>query len=312
MTPPAGLPRSLGWALITIGCLGAGPFGILACSAWTDPIDFRSTSSDEDTDPVRTFTSGSFGAPELAAMLSSPEQDLDLTLTADEMEIYFVRLQEGVGNIYTSNQRGAASAWSVPEVVTDLSRNAERDPEISGDGLRMGLSSIRAGAPNHNDLYEATRPRRNAPWSLPFVVAELSTPNSECCGTTDDKSELMIFVSDAAGSLDLYEARRDHLGAAWGDAQPLAELNGPADDSNPHLRAAGLVVLFDSDRSEEGARDLYIATRTSLSAPFEPPILLSDVNTASDERDGWLSADGRHLYFSSDRSGDFEIYLARR
>jgi Tol biopolymer transport system component len=43
---------------------------------------------------------------------------------------------------------------------------------------------------------------------------------------------------------------------------------------------------------------------------FGAPAAVTDLNTASDERDPWLSPDGTPLFFSSDRSGRYEIYVA--
>jgi len=37
---------------------------------------------------------------------------------------------------------------------------------------------------------------------------------------------------------------------------------------------------------------------------------LDDVNTTFDERDPFLSADGRLLFFTSNRSGEYQIYSA--
>ena len=37
---------------------------------------------------------------------------------------------------------------------------------------------------------------------------------------------------------------------------------------------------------------------------------IDELSTDSDERDPWLSPDGRELYFSSDRSGQYAIYVA--
>ena len=37
---------------------------------------------------------------------------------------------------------------------------------------------------------------------------------------------------------------------------------------------------------------------------------LDDLNTAGDERDPWLTPDGKTLYFTSDRDGALNIYTA--
>lgn len=57
-----------------------------------------------------------------------------------------------------------------------------------------------------------------------------------------------------------------------------------------------------------GAADMYVASRRSTDEPFADLTPLSDLNSASDERDPWLSADGARFYFSSDRTGRYAIY----
>ena len=58
-----------------------------------------------------------------------------------------------------------------------------------------------------------------------------------------------------------------------------------------------------------GASDLFVAFRRSTSEPFADIAPLDALNPPSDERDPWLSPDGRELYFASDRSGHYDIYV---
>jgi hypothetical protein len=53
-----------------------------------------------------------------------------------------------------------------------------------------------------------------------------------------------------------------------------------------------------------------VASRRATSDPFKHFEPLDDLNTPRDERDPWLSPDGRELYFASDRSGHYDIYVA--
>jgi hypothetical protein len=57
--------------------------------------------------------------------------------------------------------------------------------------------------------------------------------------------------------------------------------------------------------------DLFVAWRRSTSETFsgaQQP--LDDLNTPGDERDPWLTPDGKTLYFTSDRDGFLSIYTA--
>jgi hypothetical protein len=57
---------------------------------------------------------------------------------------------------------------------------------------------------------------------------------------------------------------------------------------------------------------MYVATRSTASEPFGTPVPVTELNTANDDDDPWLSADGHILLMTSDRSGNYEIYEARR
>jgi hypothetical protein len=56
--------------------------------------------------------------------------------------------------------------------------------------------------------------------------------------------------------------------------------------------------------------DLYVAWRQAVDAPFSGTQTLDDLNTGGDERDPWLTPDGKTLYFTSDRGGLLTIYTA--
>jgi Tol biopolymer transport system component len=63
-----------------------------------------------------------------------------------------------------------------------------------------------------------------------------------------------------------------------------------------------------SEASEPG--DIRFSTRDDLGAHFSDPLPVTGLNTDADDRDPWLSADGKRLYFSSDRVGELDIYVA--
>ena len=56
--------------------------------------------------------------------------------------------------------------------------------------------------------------------------------------------------------------------------------------------------------------DLFVAWRRSVNEPFSVTQPLDDLNTGGDERDPWLTPDGKTLYFTSDRDGVLNIYTA--
>ncbi len=81
--------------------------------------------------------------------------------------------------------------------------------------------------------------------------------------------------------------------------------------------ADGLTLFFTNDgsRGGEGAEDIWMATRTDVSSPFDNIVNLGPtVNSAENDGVGSVSADGLTLYFGSNRVGgqDFDLYQATR
>jgi Tol biopolymer transport system component len=91
----------------------------------------------------------------------------------------------------------------------------------------------------------------------------------------------------------------------------LAELSSANADDAPFFLGIPTTVYFVSRRP--GAdQNLFVATRPSLADPFGEVVPLDDLNTPAQDTDPWLSPDGRTIYYSSDRDGPRQIYVARR
>jgi hypothetical protein len=117
----------------------------------------------------------------------------------------------------------------------------------------------------------------------------------------------------AERSLDLFEATRAAPDAPWGVPEPLAALSTASYEADAHLSPDGLVVIFASDRpGGAGLRDLWLSRRERPGAALSEPVVLSELATAQQDEDPWLSGDGRTLFFSSDRSGNQELWIATR
>ena len=95
------------------------------------------------------------------------------------------------------------------------------------------------------------------------------------------------------------------------------QINTSLADAAPSISADGLTLFFHSRRGGgRGGNDLYMATRATTSDPFTNVVNLGPlVNTAANETNPSISADGRSLYFNSNRGGGFggtDIYVATR
>jgi Tol biopolymer transport system component len=199
-------------------------------------------------------------------------------------------------------------------LVQEVSSAAnETTPEISADGLTLYFASDRAGGLGGHDIYVVTRANRTTPWSPPAHVAELSSAANDS-GSAPSATQLVIVMSSGRnGAPDLFVANRASPTAAWGTPVRMDELCTLSGEADPMITAQERALVFISNRpGGMGADDLYLSQRTSTSVPFDPPVLLEELNSVDLEEDPWISADLRYIVFTSGRGGNIEIYEASR
>ncbi len=129
----------------------------------------------------------------------------------------------------------------------------------------------------------------------------------------------LYFASDrpgGAGGLDLYRASFE--GGRAGEAERLPRaLQSPADDTDPAAVPGSPRVAFSSNRAQPDRsrdHDLYLAWLEGDSSS-EAPEPIAAINGPGQEREPAFTADGRGLFFASDREGGeggFDLYRSGR
>lgn len=259
-----------------------------------------------------------FGNVTLVAELSSRDKDDNPTLTGDLLQICFTSTRANStdrADVWCAERAARTERFDEPFEITAVNSDAfETSPALSLDGLDLWFSSDREGGAGEADIYVASRATRTDPWAAPTVVPELNSefddiPRPPAMGDT----VMPLGSRRTDDTYFTYLATRPSANEAFGTPVLIEELTGPGliiVDSQ--LSEDGLLLLFTTVAEDDAPADLYAATRPSLNAPFGAPVLLDGANSPDDDRDPWLSPDGTMLYFSSDRSGDVEIYSAER
>jgi Tol biopolymer transport system component len=188
----------------------------------------------------------------------------------------------------------------------------DEDPEVSVDGLVMYFASDREGSER---LYVSQRRTRDTPWGTPALVNTLGSSTLDRAPALDRAQLYLAFGSQrgAASAAHLFAATRPDASAPWQSVSELTALNSAWEDTDPALFANGSGVIFASRRlTQGGTADLFQAARPDEGSPFETLAPITELNTASTEESPWLSQDGKHILFTSDRNGHRRIYEAFR
>lgn len=156
---------------------------------------------------------------------------------------------------------------------------------------------------------------------LAVVLAWLATTGSIAnCGASGDSVESDIPLPDRVPTTDGGPEARADAAPACDPARPFGapRLVPGLDTSDffatPRLSPDELSIYFTTLAPRDGAlqADLVRAVRTSRDAPFGPATLLAALNTPQQDNDPMIASDHRSLWFSSSRSGNNELYVARR
>lgn len=255
-----------------------------------------------------------FDPPELVRGLESFAKTDNPSPTADLLEIYFTSERGGAGaDIWRAERSDATRAFDPPVRVAELSSTrTETSPVLSADGLECWFASDRPGGPGQLDIWHASRSERHGRWPEPSLVPELSSAGRDIPRPLGEHAQVMPLSSDRDAAPNLYQTyfARVAFAATFGPPEPVPELwHETLSSGDAFLTDDGLNLFFVRGPAF-GPADLFVVARRSVAEPFAFERGLDDLNSAADERDPWLSADGRQLFFSSNRSGEYQIYVA--
>jgi dipeptidyl aminopeptidase/acylaminoacyl peptidase len=257
-----------------------------------------------------------FGMPQVVTGLRGDAFDVqDPSMNKEELDLYFTSPTGGQNDIWIARRTLTSDPWGSGALVSELSSpQNDEDPEVSPDGLNLFFSSDRGGDGMH--LYVSQRRTLDTPWEQPMRVGGLGSSTLDVAPAEDRAMRTLVFASQrgAASDLHLFAATRPDASAAWQPAAELTGLSSTSRDTDPALFAEGRGLVFASRRAAPGVTtDLFQTARPDSSAPFASSVdPIGELNTGYSEEDPWISEDGRHLLFVSDRDGRSRIYEARR
>lgn len=244
------------------------------------------------------------------------------TLTEQQDQLFY-SVQERGGNplpnvphIERRVSEGAAWGEASLQPLGNLEEPDVSSPAISAQGTELWLGMLNG---DNTDIFKSEL--QAGAWTPPLRVAELCSSDDDAPRQPAVGGTIMPLSSKRHdGPLPVYQiylSTRESENAVWGE--PSKALLGPVNSdafqsADGFLNITGLELYFSSTRDGTDS-DLYVSRRASVDVAFGEPEALTDLNDPegrSEERMPWLSFDGKRLYFVSDRTGQYTLYLATK
>ena len=258
------------------------------------------------------WTLGPFDSPRaIAALAFQGAVTTDPTVTDDGSQMYMMSTRSGSKDIWSSRRGTASAEWAPPSAVAELnSVDTESNANVSRDGLSMWFYTDRDRGVG--TLWQAHRVATTDAWSAPTLIPGIcDTASSDIAVTMNHDESVAILASmrnRQTQAYDLLEARRTSTTRDFDPPLVIAEVSSSADDFDPDLSADGLTLVFHSNRS--GPSDIYWTHRSTLDAPFSPPVPLSELNSTTEDVAPAMGLGDSTIWFASTRDGDEQIYEA--
>ena len=280
-------------------------------------------ASDGMTDGPRNdvpITPGSCVAQWVAGPSLSDPAELGVNTTADEqapfvtadgLDLYYSK----DGEVYLSTRTALSGAFANGNKVSGLSSGSfEGKTFVSANKLRAFFSSTRAGGGGGAyDLFRGSRNATSGTFAVDTTyVGTLNTSGNEIDPHLTDDLLHIYYSTIASASPVIALATRATVNDSFGTPTVLTELSSGTGETGPTLTADELVIAFSSSRiATPGGTNLWYATRTSKTQPFNAPQLVPSINSGFFDDTPHLTADGCTLYFSSSKDGSYNLYTSQ-
>lgn len=270
----------------------------------------------------------------------SPPQNMGSNINSADMEqapapspnglsLYFTSSRtaggQGGNDIWVTQRGISGGPWGPAQNLGTTLNTSSNDTvtNISRDGLKMFITSNRAGGSGGPDLYISTRtdPNNDFGWSAPANLGPIINSSGQDVGGVyvndlPKGQAWLYFWSDRAetGLGNLYKAA-DNLDGTFLPPVLVNELNSTASERGIAISPDGLEAFISSNRlGPPTVFAIFVSTRATTLSPWNTPVPLAGLNSGSTSQPA-LSYDGTLLYMSSNRTGTIgsgDIYSAVR
>jgi hypothetical protein len=236
--------------------------------------------------------------------LSTADPDLYMRLAPDELTAYFSR-QAPDETPFVATRPSLTAPFS-PAVALTITGNGTLETtslSVTADALTLYFTSNRTGTMGGRDIWRATRAATSTAFGSITAVAALNSTATENDVTVLPDHSAIYFSSNRSGTYRIYRASR--TGANF---DPPVEVfaDGAMTVQRMTVAPDELTLLYGEPD------DIRISTRASTSVPWLPGAPIPAIDAVGQDFPTWISTDLCRLYYSSDRSGNYDLRIAVR
>ena len=202
--------------------------------------------------------------------------------------------------------------WTAPYKSREIGKPWFYNLESATEGEHIVFSWTKnldgSGPPKELYLWDTTRTHEG--WTEPVRLRAPVNTGFETWPSLSRDNTLYFFSrrDGGMGKFDIYQSIPDN--GEYKQVQNLGEvINTQYIEEDPFIAPDGSYLLFDSNRpGGSGGFDLYISWCKNDRTWTKPVNLGEKINSKHSECRAYVSPDGKYLFFSSDRNGDYDSW----
>jgi len=286
------------WRLLVAAALGA-------CGRIDFDAASRATGDAATGDAAPACTFGPWSTPQPISELETAMNDWGGQITGDGLTLYWSIER----TLYVASRPDRQSPFGAASLVAGITGDSG-NPSPTGDELELFYDSDQMTATY--DVVRTTRSDTASAWSNNTPLAALVVGGVDVSGpyiTPDDG--LTLYYTRGIPTGTLMVSTRASTSDPFTAGTPVAGITG--NHSNAALSADQLTIYFET--GIQPARLLFTGSRPTIADPFGTATALTVNDTAADNSDVSITADGLELFFSSNRAGgagNADLYVATR
>ncbi len=270
-----------------------------------------------------------FGEPtNLGPNVNSTSGEVGPSISADGLTLYFISDRSGGAggfDIWMTTRSSTDADWE-PAVNIGQPPNSQYsywEPSISSDGLTLYFSDghspqfgnrLPGGLGGQGDIWMITRETVHDAWGAPVNIGPAVNSQNAVHPSISADGLFLCFQSHRPGSLgghcDIMVATRESTSDSFGNPVFLKNVNSNSGEWTPDISNDGRMLFFSRVVVAGSVIEIWDATRKTTGDDFGRPTKLPlQINVPSRlNMSPNLSADGRTLYFMSNRPGGVGSY----